>query len=206
MIFCGNVAGVDGRDRSSFSDLAKQFVAVHYPELCGRGTHKHTSLSPFASLPSSLPLSLPQDSRVATGTYKALCGIVHEAQLEALLVLKGLCQGVTQVVRGQGALPTVLELGENTLKRRTRTWLHTDNGRICLIRSMCITLTAQKKSLDMWPKQLLYSTFNAQKMHDSPRQKCPGSCLKLRLKMSSCHSTYTKERGGRYLVSLHYYI
>lgn len=60
MIFCGNVAGVDGRDRSSFSDLAKQFVAVHYPELCGRGTHKHThtSLSPFASLPSSLPLSL----------------------------------------------------------------------------------------------------------------------------------------------------
>lgn len=114
MIFSGNVAGVDGRDRSSFSDLAKQFVAVHYPKLCGRVTHKHTRLSPYASLsPSGQP--------VATGTYKALCGIIHEAQLEALLVLKGLCQGVTQVVRGQGALPTVLELGENTLKRRTRT-------------------------------------------------------------------------------------
>ncbi len=68
-----------------------------------------------------MPVSLPQDDRVATGTYKALCGIVHEAQLEALLVLKGLCQGVTQVVRGQGALPTVLELGENALKWRTRT-------------------------------------------------------------------------------------
>lgn len=89
------------------------------PNCVAGGTHKHThtSLSPFASLHPSLP----QDSRVATGTYKALCGIVHEAQLEALLVLKGLCQGVTQVVRGQGALPTVLELGENTLKRRTRT-------------------------------------------------------------------------------------
>lgn len=83
--------------------------------------HTHPSLHLLVSLPPSLPPSLPQDSRVATGTYKALCGIVHEAQLEALLVLKGLCQGVTQVVRGQGALPTVLELGENTLKRRRRT-------------------------------------------------------------------------------------
>lgn len=97
--------GGEGRDRSSFSDLAKQLCcAVHYPKL--RGMLAHTRL-------------LPQDTRVATGTYKALCGIVHEAQLEALLVLKGLCQGVTQVVRGQGALPTVLELGENALKRRT---------------------------------------------------------------------------------------
>ncbi len=76
-------------------------------------THTHPSLH--------MPVSLPQDDRVATGTYKALGGIVHEAQLEALLVLKGLCQGVTQVVRGQGALPTVLELGENALKWRTRT-------------------------------------------------------------------------------------
>lgn len=33
-----------------------------------------------------------------------------------MLVLKGLRQGVTQVVGGQGALPTVLELGKNTLK------------------------------------------------------------------------------------------
>jgi len=62
----------------------------------------------------------PYDTRVATGTYKALSSIIHEAQLEALLVLKGLCQGVTQVVRGQGTLPTVLELGENALKKRVR--------------------------------------------------------------------------------------
>lgn len=52
----------------------------------------------------------------AAGTHKAFRGIVHEAQLEAVLVLKGLRQGVTQVVGGQGALPTVLELGKNTLK------------------------------------------------------------------------------------------
>lgn len=58
-----------------------------------------------------LPLPL-----CAAGTYKAFRGIVHEAQLEAMLVLKGLRQGMTQVVGGQGALPTVLELGKNTLK------------------------------------------------------------------------------------------
>lgn len=37
-----------------------------------------------------------------------------------MLVLKGLRQGVTQVVGGQGALPAVLELGKNTLKGRRR--------------------------------------------------------------------------------------
>lgn len=45
------------------------------------------------------------------------------------------------------------------------------------------------------------ATLSAQKMHDSPRQKCPGSCLKLRLKMSSCQSTYTGARAGGYLHS-----
>lgn len=100
--------GGEGRDRSSFSDLAKQFVDVHLLKLCGTQTYTRPS---------------PQHGRVATGTYKALRGIIHEAQLEALLVLKGLCQGVTQVVRGQGALPTVLELGENALERRRKTCL-----------------------------------------------------------------------------------
>lgn len=59
-------------------------------------------------------------SQVATGTYKALCGIVHEAQLEAMLVLKGLRQGLTQVVRRQGALLTLLELGEKALRKRAK--------------------------------------------------------------------------------------
>lgn len=121
MIFSCNVAGVDGKRREGkkiFSDLAKQFVAVHYPK-CVAGYHTNT----HTHIPLHTLVSLAQDSRVATGTYKALCGIIHEAQLEALLVLKGLCQGVTQIVRGQGALPTVLELGENALKRRTRTCL-----------------------------------------------------------------------------------
>ena len=122
--------GGEGRDRSSFSDLAKQFAAVHYPKLCGRVTHKHKHI-PLHTL-----VSLPQDSRVATGTYKALCGIIHEAQLEALLVLKGLCQGVTQVVRGQGSLPTVLELGENALKKRAGTCLHMDYGIFYLLKAL----------------------------------------------------------------------
>lgn len=72
-----------------------------------RGTHKHMHIH-------TLFLSAP-------GTYKTLRGIIHEAQLEALLVLKGLCQGVTQVVGGQGSFSTVLELGKNTLKRKKRT-------------------------------------------------------------------------------------
>lgn len=136
IIFSSNVAGFDGRDRSSFSDLAKQFVAVHFPRTVWHGntqTYAHIPLSVHVSPPPH-----PQDCGVATGTYKALCGIVHEAQLEALLVLKGLCQGMTQVVRGQGSLPTVLELGENTLKRTTRTWLHADNGAFCLLKVLLL--------------------------------------------------------------------
>lgn len=127
MIFSASVAGVDGRgwEGQKLFRWPRQTVCCSVlPELCGSTTHKHAQ----QALPLRTLVSLPQDSPVARGTYKALCGIIHEAQLEALLVLKGLCQGVTQVVRGQGALPTLLELGENALKTRARTCLHTDNG------------------------------------------------------------------------------
>ncbi len=133
MIFSGNVAGVDGRGREGqklFQWPRQTVCCSALPELCGRVTHTKNTHIPLHTL-----VSLPQDSRVATGTYKALCGIIHEAQLEALLVLKGLCQGVTQVVGGQGSLPTVLELGENALKRRTRTWLYMDYGIFCLLKA-----------------------------------------------------------------------
>lgn len=113
MKFRSDVAGGEGRDRSSFSDLAKQFVAVHYPKLCGRVPHAHTHTQARARVPPSLGRG-----PVATGTYEALCGVVHEAQLEAVLVLKGLCQGDAQFIRRQGALPTALELEENSLERR----------------------------------------------------------------------------------------
>lgn len=114
MKFRSDVAGGEGRDRSSFSDLAKQFVAVQYPQTVWQG---NTHTAPQASAPSL------EWGPVATGTYKALCGVVHVAQLEALLVLKGLCQGDAQFIRRQGALPTALELEENSLERRQReTW------------------------------------------------------------------------------------
>lgn len=54
----GDVAAVDGRDSSSFSDLAKQFVAVHYPKLCSRVTHTHTH--------SSLPQELTKHSAASS--------------------------------------------------------------------------------------------------------------------------------------------
>lgn len=112
MIFSDNVAGVDKRDRSSFSDLAKQFVAAHYPKQGNTQAYAHTHTLCLA----------------ASGTYKTLGGIIHEAQLEALLVLKGLCQGVTQVVGGQGSFATVLELGKNTLKRKREPGLRLHTG------------------------------------------------------------------------------
>lgn len=62
-------------------------------------------------------------------------------------------------------------------------WLSVSNNENAVVYSVCYRLLV---------------TFNAQKMHDSPRQKCPGSCLKLRLKMSSCHSTYRRERKRSY--------
>lgn len=109
----------------------------------------------------------------AAGTHKAFGGIVHEAQLEAMLVLKGLRQGVTQVVGGQGALPTVLELGKNTLK---------GGGE-----GSCLDVS--DANAEKWEPGALKRTFNAQKMQESPRQKCPGSFLRLRLKMSRCQRT-----------------
>lgn len=118
--------------------------------------------------PPSLSLSV-----CAAGAHKAFGGIVHEAQLEAMLVLKGLRQGVTQVVGGQGALPAVLELGKNTLKGG-------DEGSGWEVSYV----NAEERE-----PGALKQTFNAQKMQESPRQKCPGSFLRLRLKMSRCQRT-----------------
>lgn len=56
---------------------------------------------------------------VLVSTYKALSSIVHQAQLKTLLILKGFSQGVTQAVRGQYTLPTLLKLAEYTLKKKT---------------------------------------------------------------------------------------
>lgn len=53
----------------------------------------------------------------ARGPHKALGGVVHDAQLEALLVLEGLGQGAPQGVRGQHLLTAVLELGEDALEK-----------------------------------------------------------------------------------------
>lgn len=50
-----------------------------------------------------------------TDTHKAFCCIVHEAQLEALLILEALGQRVSHVIRGQRLLSAVLELGKDRL-------------------------------------------------------------------------------------------
>ena len=53
--------------------------------------------------------------RYALHSYKALCGVVHDAQLEPVLLLVTASQSVPQVVRGEGRLSAVLELGEEGL-------------------------------------------------------------------------------------------
>ena len=54
-------------------------------------------------------------ARHALSSYKALCGVVHDAQLEPVLLLVTASQSVPQVVRGEGRLSAVLELGEEGL-------------------------------------------------------------------------------------------
>lgn len=61
MIFSDNVAGVDRRDRSSFSDLAKQFVAAHYPKQGNTQAYAHTH-----TLSLSLPLELTKHSAASS--------------------------------------------------------------------------------------------------------------------------------------------
>lgn len=48
--------------------------------------------------------------------FEALGGVVHEAQLEPLLVPEALGQGVPDVIRGKGFLPAVLELRKYCLQ------------------------------------------------------------------------------------------
>lgn len=50
--------------------------------------------------------------------YKTFGSVVHEAELETLLVFKGLGQRQAQRVWGQYSLPTLLELTEDALPRR----------------------------------------------------------------------------------------
>lgn len=51
-------------------------------------------------------------------TYKAFGSVVHQAQLEALLVLESFRQSVAEAVGGKHALPALLELAENALEER----------------------------------------------------------------------------------------
>lgn len=55
-----------------------------------------------------------------TSTYKALGGVIHQAELETLLIFKSFGQGVSQAVGGQHALPALLELAEYTLEKHNK--------------------------------------------------------------------------------------
>lgn len=50
------------------------------------------------------------DLGVIRHTHKALCGVVHQAQLKPLLVSEALCKSMPYVIRGEGFLLTVLKL------------------------------------------------------------------------------------------------
>lgn len=53
-------------------------------------------------------------------TYKAFSSVIHQAELEALLILKSFSQGVSQAVRGKYALPALLKLAEYALEKKTK--------------------------------------------------------------------------------------
>lgn len=48
--------------------------------------------------------------------FKALSGVIHDAQLEALLILKGLCQGTPESVRWKYFLTAALELVKDSFE------------------------------------------------------------------------------------------
>lgn len=48
-------------------------------------------------------------------TYKTLSSIIHDTQLEALLILKRFCKGTAQGIRWQYFLTATLKLVEDTL-------------------------------------------------------------------------------------------
>lgn len=82
--------------------------------------------------------------------YEALGGVVHDAQLEALLVLEALGQRAAQRVGRQNLLTAELELGKNVLeesRQRVRTGPEPGRDRA----------------------ELLVLTFRAQKMQESSR-------------------------------------
>lgn len=48
--------------------------------------------------------------------FKALCSIIHNSQLEALLILKSLCQSTAESVRGKHFFTATLKLVKNALE------------------------------------------------------------------------------------------
>lgn len=54
-------------------------------------------------------------------SYETLSRVVHDAQLEALLVLEGFGQSAAQSIRWENLLAAELELGEDALKPQKET-------------------------------------------------------------------------------------
>lgn len=75
---------------------------------------------PSASAPARRGNANPARAR-GPAPYEALGRVVHEAQLEALLVPEALGQREPDVVGREGLLPTVLELGEDGLRSKEHT-------------------------------------------------------------------------------------
>lgn len=48
--------------------------------------------------------------------FEALCSIIHDSQLEALLILESLCQSTAESVRGKHFFTATLELIKNALE------------------------------------------------------------------------------------------
>lgn len=161
----------------------------------GERTVKHFLLCLFSTLTVTLHWGEINagdyrfDDESESLTHKAFGSVVHQAQLEALLVLESFSQSVSEAVGGKHALPALLKLAENTLGEKKEETAIT-NWIFNLF--LCPPGLYEVTHLHLLIPRLVTrveSTFKAQKMQASPRQKWPERCLKLLLKMSSCQST-----------------
>ena len=59
--------------------------------------------------------SHPKQRGPEASTYKALCSIIHNSQLETLFILKSLCQSTAESVRWKHFFTTTLKLVKDSL-------------------------------------------------------------------------------------------
>lgn len=82
--------------------------------------------------------------------YETLGRVVHDAQLEALLVLEGFGQSAAQSVRWEHLLTAELELGEDALKPQRETAPQSKNGKLMQLRHATAHNSFRQPARSLW--------------------------------------------------------